>query len=375
MTATGIGTDLTGFIPGLYDQLESDLCIDTTREFATGMSNGGMMTYQLGASLGTRLAAVVPVAGSFHNGFAQAPTMGVPIMDIHGTRDTTVPANTTNGGGWYYTVVSEIFGGNAYSKGWKSANGCSGSASHYETPYDGTSSLYCISEGSCSGGDVVRCSWNGAHTFISVNGALSWNFMSKWAKLSHVGGGCADGAACDPASSQLTVDGVLAEEDVPQSVFAESSRLVSVAGGHYGNPADGCLDDEEGIPLAGGHVCAPRIDSELSPEQERAPACKFGDAFPIDDNGCPVDSAVAKQSTAWPACVAKGNTTDPYTNGEFHCVLACGPCDDADPETAECGEEAHNMCPSGAKCMLGELRAITYGVCTFGLSRESRISV
>lgn len=325
------------------------------------------MTYQLGASLGTRLAAIVPVAGSFHNGFLQTPSVGVPLMDIHGTKDTTVPANTTNGGGWYYTVTSEIFGGNKYSQGWKAANGCSGASTHYPTAYDGTSSLYCISEGSCSGGDVVRCSWSGSHTFISVNGGLAWDFLSQWTKPSHVGYGCSDGEPCQQSQSVAVTR---AEEAVVRSVFEGLSLLAPAAHGHYGDPASGCLADEEVVPVAGGHTCAPRIDSSLSPSQERTPSCKFGDAFPIKDNGCPTDADVAAASTAWPACVAKGNSTDPYRNGEFHCVLVCGPCDRADPVTAECEEEAHAMCPTGAKCKLGELRAVTYGVCSFDIAAQ-----
>ena len=57
----------------------------------------------------------------------------------------------------------------AYSSGWKAANGCSGRASHYETPYDGTKSFYCVSEGSCTGGDVIRCSWTGGHHWLFDN--------------------------------------------------------------------------------------------------------------------------------------------------------------------------------------------------------------
>eukprot|EP00966_Prymnesium_polylepis_P335868 7391197-Prymnesium_polylepis.1 len=44
VTPTGTGTsDVGGFIPSLYDTLESQLCIDVTREFAAGESNGGIM--------------------------------------------------------------------------------------------------------------------------------------------------------------------------------------------------------------------------------------------------------------------------------------------------------------------------------------------
>ena len=48
ITPTGIGTkDVTGFLPQLYDFMEENFCIDVTREYHTGMSNGAMMTYDL----------------------------------------------------------------------------------------------------------------------------------------------------------------------------------------------------------------------------------------------------------------------------------------------------------------------------------------
>ena len=155
-------SDVGGFIPSLYDTLESQLCIDTTREFAAGESNGGIMTYQLGVDLAHRLAAIAPQFGSFHRGWNAAPSTGVPVLDLHGSADTTVPGNISlSGDGYYYTTTKEIFDGNAYSSGWKKANGCQGSTSHYVTPFDGTKKFWCVSEGACSGGDVIRCSWSG----------------------------------------------------------------------------------------------------------------------------------------------------------------------------------------------------------------------
>merc|ERR1719356_232863 len=106
------------------------------------------MTYQLGADLGARLAAIAPQFGSFARGFNMVPQVGVPVIDLHGKSDTTVPANVSlSADGYYYTITSEIFYGNAYSKGWVSVNGCSGSAEHYPTNYDNIKELYCVSEG------------------------------------------------------------------------------------------------------------------------------------------------------------------------------------------------------------------------------------
>merc|ERR1719231_1479399 len=65
----------------------------------------------------------------------------------------------------------------------------------------------------------------------------------------------------------------------------------------------------------------------------------------------------------FPICLAKGNTTDPYTNGEFHCVLVC-PCAKIQAD-GQCSDESHGHCPTGSQCQLGELRHRGQGVCTF----------
>merc|ERR1719223_1435525 len=164
------------------------------------------MTYHVGAALPERWAAIAPQFGSFHRGYLLSPSTGVAILDVHGTRDKTVPANTSlSADGYYYTTVQEIFDGNEYAGGWKQANGCTGPTSHYPTKYDGQSHLYCISEGNCSGGDVVRCSWRGGHNWYGnsakLNGGLVTDFLLQWTKPTFVGG-----------SGNLLQDIVIADE-------------------------------------------------------------------------------------------------------------------------------------------------------------------
>ena len=46
------------------------------------------------------------------------------------------------------------------------ANRCTGEIKHYPTPFDGKKRFWCISEGDCPGGDVIRCSWHGGHNWL-----------------------------------------------------------------------------------------------------------------------------------------------------------------------------------------------------------------
>ena len=85
--------DDIGFISALIDTLSADYSIDPNRIYSTGMSNGGFMSYELACALSNRIAAVASVTGSMT--YARLNLCNalhpVPVMEIHGTADGTVP--------------------------------------------------------------------------------------------------------------------------------------------------------------------------------------------------------------------------------------------------------------------------------------------
>jgi polyhydroxybutyrate depolymerase len=88
------GIDEVRFTNNLLDALEANFCIDTTHIDATGFSNGGAMVGLLACQLSDRIAAFAPVSGNFYapqNGCS--PGRPLPILEIHGTADQTVPYN------------------------------------------------------------------------------------------------------------------------------------------------------------------------------------------------------------------------------------------------------------------------------------------
>jgi polyhydroxybutyrate depolymerase len=84
--------DDVGFIRALIDELVKARGIDPKRVYATGMSNGGMMTYRLGCELSDKIAAIAPVAGAL-NVENCAPTNPVSVIIFHGTADEHVLYN------------------------------------------------------------------------------------------------------------------------------------------------------------------------------------------------------------------------------------------------------------------------------------------
>ncbi len=80
------------FTNDLITQLETTLCINPDRIYATGFSNGGGMTNVLACKLSDRIAAFAIVSGAAHPIEGGCPpTRPVSILDFHGTSDGIVP--------------------------------------------------------------------------------------------------------------------------------------------------------------------------------------------------------------------------------------------------------------------------------------------
>ena len=112
----GSTVDDVGFTDAMITELSSEFNIDQSRIYATGMSNGGFMSFLLACQLSDKIAAIASVTGSmtpstYNNCNAQHPT---PILYIHGDSDSVVPYN---GAAWTKKVEDVIHF-------WKTENEC-----------------------------------------------------------------------------------------------------------------------------------------------------------------------------------------------------------------------------------------------------------
>jgi len=82
--------DDAGFIRALIDDVSANYPVDGKRMYATGMSNGGMMSHRLGIELSDRLAAIAPVVGTVF-GDEPAPEHAISAIMINGLLDEHVP--------------------------------------------------------------------------------------------------------------------------------------------------------------------------------------------------------------------------------------------------------------------------------------------
>ena len=89
----GSTTDDVGFVNFLTAYLSEIYSINSDRIYATGMSNGGFMSFLLACQLSDKIAAIASVTGSMTTETLEecSPVREVPVLQIHGTNDAVVP--------------------------------------------------------------------------------------------------------------------------------------------------------------------------------------------------------------------------------------------------------------------------------------------
>jgi len=76
--------DDVGFALAVLGDVARRAPVDVTRVYATGHSNGAMMTYRLATEAPGRLAAIAPVAGM---GVVDPPARPLPLLHVHSVDD------------------------------------------------------------------------------------------------------------------------------------------------------------------------------------------------------------------------------------------------------------------------------------------------
>jgi polyhydroxybutyrate depolymerase len=152
--------DDVAYISALIDTIGSNYRVDPSRVYATGMSNGGDMSYRLGCELDNKIAAIGPVTGTMISDiFASCtPTKPMPLIHMHGTADAI--SNIDGGPGWESLRDALIL--------WAGLGGCSAPTSTLLPdldPTDGTRMR--LFESTCSNGADINL-------FLNPNGGHTW---------------------------------------------------------------------------------------------------------------------------------------------------------------------------------------------------------
>lgn len=82
--------DDVGFVRAMVADLQAQVNIDAKRIYATGMSNGGILSHRLACEASDLFAAIAPVAGTL-NFQPCNPSEPVAVIAFHGTGDLHLP--------------------------------------------------------------------------------------------------------------------------------------------------------------------------------------------------------------------------------------------------------------------------------------------
>lgn len=137
--------DDVGFVVALVAEAGKNLCLDPDRVFATGGSNGGMFTWELGQNSASAplFRAIAPVIGLPHRGYLEAQGKPgreeLPVLLLTGNQDSTVPpgawddpafTTTSNDNDrFFYTSATAI------TRAWAAAHGCAFEAGAAAQPF------------------------------------------------------------------------------------------------------------------------------------------------------------------------------------------------------------------------------------------------
>jgi polyhydroxybutyrate depolymerase len=234
----GMPVDDIGFLSRLIDSLDLTYNIDLNRVYSCGMSNGGYMSHTLACALSDKITAVASVTGTMTPAQKAScnPGRAVPVMQIHGTNDGTVPFY----GSAYSIAIDSVV------KYWRVNNGCNPTALYNAVPNintsDGCTADHFVYNGGIMGSSVEFYRINGGgHTWpftypIGVTcqdfnaSEKIWLFfrkysLSQFVGLSEVTAKINVNVYPNPASEYVDVEG----DEISLITIADMTRRVIIS--------------------------------------------------------------------------------------------------------------------------------------------------
>jgi polyhydroxybutyrate depolymerase len=158
-------------------------CADPAHVGVTGVSNGGGMAARLACDAADLLSAAAPVAGGYSSLPDCHPERPLPLLEIHGLRDTIVP----------YTGKGDDHAGNVgdYLADWRERDRCTGAPRRSTPAGDVTELRWTCADGRLVVHDRVSDAehgWPGESSLRPFSSTLrTWQFIAGFTNEEHAG--------------------------------------------------------------------------------------------------------------------------------------------------------------------------------------------
>eukprot|EP00927_Polykrikos_kofoidii_P065358 TRINITY_DN61116_c0_g1_i1.p1 TRINITY_DN61116_c0_g1~~TRINITY_DN61116_c0_g1_i1.p1 ORF type:complete len:355 (-),score=38.45 TRINITY_DN61116_c0_g1_i1:73-1137(-) len=173
--------DDASFVYELYNKVATELCVDTDRLYAYGVSNGGMFSYRVASTFArqqTPLRGVIPWYGGVLSGMDEGldSLVGTSLLTMHGVIDAEIPLlGGESIDGYYYMPLRKIQSAVGLQ------NHC-GAAKKVSTPFSGEKLIGCYAAEGCAPSSrgaatqQIRCTFFEGHGFWPRQA----NIMMEW---------------------------------------------------------------------------------------------------------------------------------------------------------------------------------------------------
>jgi len=112
--------DDVGFLKTLVGAMTTNFSVDAGRVFVSGFSNGAMMANRIGCEASELFAGVALIGGRIEPGFECTPTRRLPLLQINGGSDETVPHDgRVSSSGWFFASTTST------AEHWNKGEACS----------------------------------------------------------------------------------------------------------------------------------------------------------------------------------------------------------------------------------------------------------
>ena len=157
--------DDVGFIEALVASATSEFMIDPQRVYVSGFSNGAMMSNRIACEASDLFAAAALIGGRVEPGFECTPEVAVPLLQINGGKDATVPFDgRVSDSGFFYSSTDAI------ADEWNHGVSCAAQPDVWQSPA-GSEAVQCTVACASSRHESIDCLWpEGDHRWPGTPG-------------------------------------------------------------------------------------------------------------------------------------------------------------------------------------------------------------
>jgi polyhydroxybutyrate depolymerase len=185
-TAQSMRLDDVALMKAILREVSTHANVDSRRVFATGLSNGGYLSYRLACEAADAFTAAAPGAGAIA-GFDCRPPRPVSILHIHGTNDRFVPyslqassqATIAAANGCGATTVPATVPASGGDTTCLTRTGCPPGIEVTACTIQGGGHDWFGDPGCGTGAGALGCAVVGANSNFMVNTDAAWSFFQR----------------------------------------------------------------------------------------------------------------------------------------------------------------------------------------------------